>query len=134
MKNLIAVLLVSTFSWASFAAPTNALAQNPIHVTEDVVIDYDFGEVALGSGGSQSWDLYAPADKAIYISQITISGADYWADTDCLGFLEAGYSCSFTLFFVPAQTGESTGTVKIIGDTDSVTFNVKGTGVEAAPQ
>ncbi|WP_413576121.1 hypothetical protein ACLVWU_17195 [Bdellovibrio sp. HCB290] len=134
MKNLLAILLVSTFSWASFATPSYAYAQNPVLINEDHVIDYDFGEVVIGSGGSQSWDLYAPADKAIYISQITISGDDYWADTDCLGFLEAGYSCSFTLFFVPAHTGESTGSVKIIGDSDSVTFNVKGTGVEGEPQ
>ncbi|WP_413582802.1 hypothetical protein [Bdellovibrio sp. HCB288] len=129
MKNLLAILLVSAFSWASFAAPPQTFAQTPIQVSEDIVIDYDFGEVAVGSGSSTSWELYAPADKSIYISQITMSGGDYWADTDCLGFLEAGYSCTFTLYFVPSQQGESNGTVKVLANEDSVTMNIKGTGI-----
>lgn len=134
MKTLIALLLASTFSWSTYAAPAHVFAKTPIHPTDEVAIDYDFGEVTMGNGASQTWEFTAPDDAAVYISQITITGDDYWADTDCLGKLDATYSCTLTLYFVPAKEGDAMGTVKIMTNMDNVTINAKAKGVAAPAQ
>ncbi|WP_413558921.1 hypothetical protein [Bdellovibrio sp. HCB209] len=131
MKTLIALLLASTFSWSTYAAPSHTFMKSPIHATEEVAIDYDFGEVTMGNGASQTWEFTAPEDAAVYISQIMITGDDYWADTDCLGKLDATYSCTFTLYFVPSKAGHAMGTVKIMTNMDNVTINAKAKGMAA---
>ena len=88
----------------------------------------------MGNGASQTWEFTAPDDAAVYISQITITGDDYWADTDCLGKLDATYSCTLTLYFVPAKEGDAMGTVKIMTNMDNVTINAKAKGVAAPAQ
>ncbi|UYL08596.1 choice-of-anchor D domain-containing protein [Bdellovibrio sp. SKB1291214] len=134
MKTLIALLLVTTFSWSAQAAPTHSFIKSPIHTTEEVAVDYDFGDVTMGNGASQTWEFTAPENAAVYISQITITGDDFWADTDCLGKLDATYSCTFTLYFVPSKEGAVTGTVKIMTNLDNVTINAKAKGVAAPAQ
>ncbi len=134
MKTLIALMLASTFSWSAYAAPSHTFMKSPVHATDEVAIDYDFGEVTVGNGASQTWEFTAPDDADVYVSQISITGDDFWVDTDCLGKLEATYSCSLTMYFVPAKEGDAMGIVKIMTNMDNVTITTKGKGIAAPAQ
>ncbi|MBO9665586.1 MAG: hypothetical protein J7501_02085 [Bdellovibrio sp.] len=122
MKTLVALLLVSTLSFSAHAK---------IHALEDMTENYDFGEVTIGQGASNTWEF--TAEKDMYITSVTLNGKDFWAETDCLGELDATYTCYFELNFDPTEVGDYTGTAVMTTDTDTFTLNITGKGVEAAP-
>ncbi|MFZ0640129.1 MAG: choice-of-anchor D domain-containing protein [Candidatus Acidiferrales bacterium] len=74
----------------------------------------DFGNVQVGSTGTQSATLTNTGSSSVTISQMTASGPGYSASGVGPGqVLSAGQSVPITVAFTPATTGGATGTVTI---------------------
>jgi Abnormal spindle-like microcephaly-assoc'd, ASPM-SPD-2-Hydin len=74
----------------------------------------DFGNVQVGSTGTQTATLTNTGSSSVTISQMTASGPGYNASGVGPGqVLSAGQSVPITVTFTPATTGSATGTVTI---------------------
>ena len=120
MKTLFAFMMASTFSLI-------------VHANE-VTMDKDFGDVTVGSNANEIYTITAPADAALYVTSMSLEGKGFWAETDCLGELPAGYSCYVEVNFEPSAVGDYMGTMKAMTTVDNYTLNLKGKGIEEAPQ
>ncbi|MGE5087459.1 MAG: hypothetical protein ACM3MG_14235 [Bacillota bacterium] len=120
MKTLVAFLMASTLSVIAQAA--------------DVTMDKDFGEVMVGSNDNEAYAITAPDDADLYVTSMSLDGKGFWAETDCLGELPAGYTCYVEVNFEPQAVGDYVGTLKAMTSVDNYTVNLKGKGVEQAPQ
>lgn len=77
---------------------------------------FDFGAVAPGTSKPLTVGLHAPAgnNAQVWITSITMSGADFTRSADCNGaVLDPGSSCNLVETFAPGSTGARTGTLTI---------------------
>jgi hypothetical protein len=92
-----------------------------------------FGNVTLGSSGSQSVTLTNAGASAIAISQGTASGTGFSISGLNPITLNPGQTTSFTAKFAPTTTGSATGAVTITSNASNPTLTVNLVGVGTQP-
>jgi hypothetical protein len=92
-----------------------------------------FGNVTLGSSGSQVVTLTNSGATAIAISQGTASGTEFSISGLNPTTLNPGQTTSFTAKFAPTATGSATGAVTITSNASNPTLTVDLVGVGTQP-
>ncbi len=106
-------------------APILQLSANPASLS--------FGNVTVGSSGTQTVTLTNTGNSSVSISQITASGAGFSSSglTPPLT-LTAGQSTTFSVICAPATAGSLTGSVTVVSNATNspTTITLSGTGVQ----
>ncbi len=106
-----------------------ALSPNPSN--------YNFGNVLVGSSGTQTITLSNSGTASVTISAASASGAGFSiAGLSVPATLNAGQAASFTASFAPASAASFTGSVSITSNAPGspLTIPLSGTGTAAQPQ
>ncbi len=125
MKTL-AVLLI--FALLPFSAIANEVLP---HSSENQELSFDFGDVPIGEAYYTTFDLTAPDDQSIEISDIMIDGEMYSAFTNCPDVLEPGESCQTEVVFEPTSEDEHFGELDFFTNVGNIRVYLAGTGVAA---
>jgi len=98
---------------------------------------FNFGNVLVGSSGTQTITLSNSGTASVTISAASASGAGFSiAGLSVPATLNAGQAASFTASFAPASAASFTGSVSITSDAPGspLTIPLSGTGTAAQPQ
>ncbi|QDK38875.1 hypothetical protein [Bdellovibrio sp. NC01] len=109
MKKLLLALVLACAPVFSFAQSmgTFAVEAKPV----DQYYRYNFGNVTVGMRMFADFTLTAPANEAVQVKGITISGAMYDAQSNCPVVLNPGLTCTTRVFFWPRLEGGAWGSL-----------------------
>lgn len=97
----------------------------------------DFGQVTIGTTGTQTVTVTNSSSAAITVSQVTVTGTGFSSSPITTPFtLNPSQSASATFSFSPTSAGAATGSVSIVSNASPATLSIpmSGTGVAAGTQ
>jgi hypothetical protein len=132
-ENISGNIAVSSSTGASAVIPVNGVGLQPALTITPATAS--FGNVTVGSPGSQTVQLTNSGTGTLTISQVSANGSGFSTSTSALPIsLNTNQSTTFDILFSPASAGTVSGAVSIVSNAANspATITLSGTGVPAS--